>query len=552
MTEDYVGQQHTHGSEFAGMHRHDGEDPHWHDEFGEHFEPMSDDEAAALEQYIWQTDNIALTTVGVDIGSSTSHLMFSRVHLQRIGQNLATRFVVVSRQTLYKSPILLTPFTRENTIDAEYLRQFVRDAYQEAGLAREDIDTGAVILTGEALKRTNARAIADLFAEESGKFVCASAGHHLEALLAANGSGTVNRSRRDRQTLLNVDIGGGTTKLALVQDGEILATAAVAVGGRLLVKDAEGRLVRITDPARQVAAHLGVTLTLGEPLGAEDEQRMVRTWVGVLTGLIRREPPTGLAAELMLTDPLPTGIEPQAVTFSGGVSEFLYFRERGNYGDMGGAIARELRAAARDNGPLVDLPIVDPGQGIRATAIGASQFTVQVSGTTIGITNEAILPLHNLPVLFPTIELGDEIDPAEVAAAIRAAATRLDLEEGEAPLALAFRWSGDPAYRRVRALVDGICAGIPRTIAAGVPIAVLTDADIGKSLGAIMKQELAVPGEVLSIDGVLLQEFDFVDIGEVIRPAGAVPIVVKSLLFAGRMDRASVKRALLAAAKSLA
>jgi ethanolamine utilization protein EutA len=501
---------------------------------------MSPEEIEQLADAIWQTENVQMTTVGVDVGSSTSHLMFSRVHMQRIGEGLSTRFVVVGRQTLYRSPILLTPYIEGNLIDSGYLRGFIRHSYNEAALKRDDVDSGAIILTGEALKRDNARAIAEVFAEESGKFVCASAGHHLEALLAANGSGTVNRSRRDHQTLLNVDIGGGTSKFALVQDGEVLATAAVAVGGRLIVRGEDGGIVRLEGPARQVAEALGIDLKLGGRLSAEDEQRLVAEWVNVLVGLIRLEEPKGLAADLMLTDGLPMDVKPQAITFSGGVSEFIYLRETKDYGDMGASLAREIRRALGDG--RITLPIVDPGQGIRATAIGASQFTVQVSGSTIGVSDEAILPLHNLPVLFPTLDLGDVIDPADVKAAVQAAAERLDLPEGETSVALGFRWAGDPLYPRLRALAEGIRASIPRTIENGLPIVLMTDRDMGKTLGAILKEDLGIPGEVISIDGVLLKEFDYVDVGEVIRPAGVVPVVIKSLLFAGGMDRARAAR----------
>lgn len=546
MTQDNDGLIHNHEGDFAGLHSHDGSEPHWHDEFGNHLgEAMSEEEMEALQDAIWKTENVQMTTVGVDVGSSTSHLMFSRVHMQRIGDGLSTRFVVVGRQTLWKSPILLTPYLEGNLIDSGYLRSFIRHAYTEVGLKREDVDSGAIILTGEALKRRNAQAIAEVFAEESGKFVCASAGHHLEALLAANGSGTVNRSRRDHQTLLNVDIGGGTSKFALVQDGEILATAAVAVGGRLLVRGEGGELARVEGPARQVAEKLGIAVELGGQLSAEDEERIVHEWVEILVGLIHQEEPSGLAAELMLTDALPAEPRPQAITFSGGVSEFIYMRETGDFGDLGASLAREIRRALADG--RISLPIVDPGQGIRATAIGASQFTVQVSGSTIGVTDESILPLHNLPVLFPGLELGDTIDADEVAEAIRDAAKRLDLEEGEASIALGFRWSGDPLYPRLRGLAEGIRQAIPRTIQNQLPIVLMTDRDMGKTLGAILKEDLGVPGEIVSIDGVLLKEFDFVDVGEVIRPAGVVPVVIKSLLFAGGMDRARAARTTAAA-----
>jgi ethanolamine utilization protein EutA len=498
-----------------------------------------DDDEAALQQWLWRLENVEMTTVGVDVGSSTSHLMFSKVHLQRIGKGLSSRFVVVNRETLWRSPILLTPYLNDDTIDADKLAGFIHAAYQEAGVGREDVDSGAIILTGEALKRKNARAIADVFAEESGKFVCASAGHHLEALLAAHGSGTVGLSRQNEQAILNVDIGGGTTKLTLVDKGEIVGTAAIAIGGRLIVRSENGGLVRIEGPARQVADRLGIKLEMGGQLSAADEERIVATWIDILVELLTLKAPAGLAAELMVTDPLPNFPQPTALTFSGGVSEFIYSREAGYYGDLGRSIASALRLAL-DSGRIKP-PVLDPGQGIRATVIGASQFTVQVSGNTIALSNEAMLPLHNLAVIHPELDLSGPIDAAVVTAGIRDSATRLDLVEGEHPMAFAFRWGGDPLYDRLRALAEGIRNAIPKSIERELPIVLLTDRDVGKTIGSILKQDLQVPGDMISIDGVQLKEFDFVDIGEVIQPAGVVPVVIKSLLFASGDHKGQVE-----------
>src|SRR5689334_9315848 len=205
-----------------------------------------------VNEVAWSADNVELTTVGIDIGSSTSHLMFARVHLQRLGTALSSRFVVVDRKVLWQSPILLTPYLPDYTIDVDELAGFIGSAYPYAGLEPSDVDSGAVILTGEAIKRHNARAIADLFSEEAGRFVCASAGHHMECQLAAHGSGAVALSRGHKARLINIDIGGGTTKLALIEDGQLIATLAIAVGGRLLVEDPKAGLTRIEDPAREV------------------------------------------------------------------------------------------------------------------------------------------------------------------------------------------------------------------------------------------------------------------------------------------------------------
>src|SRR5713101_8904530 len=227
-----------------------------------------------VNEAAWAADNVELTTVGIDIGSSTSHLMFARVHLQRLSTALSSRFVVVDRKILWQSPILLTPYRGDYTIDVDDLAGFIGGCYAYAGIEREKVDSGAVILTGEALKRRNARAIADLFSEGAGKFVCASAGHHMECQMAAHGSGAIALSRGHNAVLLNVDIGGGTTKFALIEKGRILATCAIAVGGRLMVEDDADGLTRIETPAQEIAGELGIELRLGQALAPADRNRI--------------------------------------------------------------------------------------------------------------------------------------------------------------------------------------------------------------------------------------------------------------------------------------
>src|SRR5947207_7063259 len=243
-------------------------------------------EEGAVNEVAWAADNVELTTVGIDIGSSTSHLMFARVHLQRLSAALSSRFVVVERKILWQSPILLTPYRPDYTIDVDELAGFIGGCYAYAGIEREQVDSGAVILTGEALKRRNARAIADLFSEEAGKFVCASAGHHMECQMAAHGSGAVALSRGHNATLLNVDMGGGTTKLALVDKGRIVATCAMAVGGRLIVEDEAGRLTRVEEPVQELAAALGIKLALGMTLVPADRRRIAARMARMVKGLI--------------------------------------------------------------------------------------------------------------------------------------------------------------------------------------------------------------------------------------------------------------------------
>ena len=491
---------------------------------------MTPEQEKELADTIWNQDNVELTTVGVDVGSSTSHLMFSRVHLQRLSEGLSSRFVVVNREVLWRSPILLTPYLSGNTIDSDALQKFFNGAFKEAGLTPEDIDTGAVILTGEALKRENARAIADLFAEESGKFVCASAGHHLEALMAANGSGAVAVSRKEHKTVLNIDVGGGTVKLGLCHGGKLLGTSAFAVGGRLIAFDDDGAMNRIEGPARQIAEDIGITLTLGEKLSDEDRRAIVKRMVAVIVSHANRVPDDALCKALSLTEHLPTEPAIDALTFSGGVSEYIYEREKEDRGDLGKALAHEIRHALGDK--RIDLPLYDPGQGIRATVVGASQFTVQVSGNTIFISDPDQLPVRNVPVAHLDIDLAGNFTADQVAEQINAAHTRLDMTEGENKLAIAFRWGGDPLHARLHALATGICQGMPKTVAdAAIPVIIVMDGDAGKTLGNLLVKELNVKGEVISIDNVQLREFDFIDVGEMIPESRVVPLIIKSLLF---------------------
>ncbi|MFL6798428.1 MAG: ethanolamine ammonia-lyase reactivating factor EutA [Xanthobacteraceae bacterium] len=501
-----------------------------HDLEFEHLHVSAED--AGVNEVAWAADNVELTTVGIDIGSSTSHLMFARVHLQRLTTALSSRFVVVSRKVLWQSPILLTPYRGDYTIDVDELAGFIAGSYHYAGLEREAVDSGAVILTGEALKRRNARAIADLFSEEAGKFVCASAGHHMECQMAACGSGAIALSRERNATLLNVDIGGGTTKLALVENGQIIATCAIAAGGRLIVEDPGAGLTRIEPPAEQVARSLGIELVLGQPISPAERKRLGERMARLIMGLIDLRQPGELARSLMVTAAWPDELANKhvdAITFSGGVSEYLYKRESRSFGDLGLDLAQALRHALAHRRDLP--PVWDPGQGIRATVIGAAQFSVQVSGNTILIAHPERLPLQNLPVVACTLLLGEDIVPNDIAASIRAAVARADMVEGDTPVALAFPWHGDPSHARLYAVAAGICAALPRTLSEDMPLVLLVDGDVGKSLGRIIREEIAPAGDVIAVDGVQLRQFDYVDIGSVIERTNVVPIIIKSLLF---------------------
>src|SRR5438132_6569578 len=215
-------------------------------------------------------DEIVVLSVGVDIGSSTSHLVFSRIVLER----LDSRYIVTTRETFYQSDILLTPYCAEDEIDAAALGAFIERQYREAEIDADEIDTGALILTGVAVRRRNARNIGELFARQAGKMVAVSAGDSLEAVMAAHGSGAAARSIRDKATVMNIDVGGGTSKIAICCDGRVGDVTAIDVGARLVCVDAQGQVVRLEEAGRRFGAELGLDLEVGRQLSPEGGRRL--------------------------------------------------------------------------------------------------------------------------------------------------------------------------------------------------------------------------------------------------------------------------------------
>ena len=480
-----------------------------------------------LARFIWSQDNIELRTIGIDIGSSTSHLLFAKVTLQRQALGLSSRFLVVGREIIWRSPIMLTPFVPDGTIDAKKLGHFIHQCYHDAGFTRGDVDSGAVILTGEAIKKTNARAIDDLFAAEAGKFVCATAGHKLECTLAAHGSGAVQLSKQRNACVLHCDVGGGTTKLALIDKGRIVSVAAFAVGGRLLATDAYGAWTRIDDSARLVAQELGIPADMRH-MGDLKNRKAIATRLATLavdqiTGGAKDE----LGRKLELTEPLARAVEPTLLTFSGGVAEYVFGYEQKEHGDIAKFLAAEIGSQL---GKRSKITVVDPGQRIRATVIGASQFTVQVSGKTIYLPDENPLPVHNVPVVHVDMDLSGKIDSGMFASAIENKIKHADLDP-HSRMAIAFTWAGDPEYSRIRAAAEGIMAAVGAGRKEGDILFLTIEGDVGRTFGHLLESELKFPGHVISIDGVQLHDFDYVDVGSMITPPGVVPMVIKSLLF---------------------
>ena len=490
---------------------------------------------------IWQQENVTLASVGIDVGSAGTQVAFSRLLLRRRGEGLTTRYVVVRRETVFQSPLHLTPYLPDGRIAAEALGVLVDEAYAEARLRPQDVDTGVVILTGEALRRDNAEPIATVLSQRAGDLVCASAGHHMEATLAAYGSGAALASHTSGSRVLNVDIGGGTTKLALLERGEVVATAALDVGGRLVVVDG-GRVVRLDPAGARHAARAGLQWSVGDVATSGDLDAVADVMAGaVLAAVVASVGTAALPAEvldLFVTAPLPAAdpAHVDGVMFSGGVGEYVYGREDRDFSDLGRRLGATLRE--RLAGGAVPVPLLPAGECIRATVLGASQYSVQLSGSTCAITDpEATLPRRNVPVVRPRYDLaglaeGDHDGlTATVAAGVRARTEAFASLEEDVALALA--WSGPPLHARVVAFARGVVQGMDGRLGRGRPLLLVLDADVARTLGHVLVADLGVTDDLVVLDGVRLDDFDYVDLGRVRQPSGTVPVTIKSLVFSG-------------------
>ena len=445
-------------------------------------------------------------------------------------ERLDSRYIVATREAFYQSDILLTPYAAEEEIDAAALGAFIDRQYQNANVDPDEIDTGALILTGVAVRRRNARRIGDLFARQAGKMVAVSAGDSLETVMAAHGSGAAARSIRDRATVMNVDVGGGTSKIAICAEGRVIDLTALDVGARLICLDEAGRIVRVEEAGRRFAAELGIRLGTWRRAGARRRARTGGSHGGPAhrsherrLALIRRRRAAAARSHLRAHADRPSHVFRRR--------RRIHLRPRAS--DLrrpGRAAGAGIRARVEAWGPR----LAPASEGIRATVIGASQYTTQVSGSTIYVAPlEAPAAARSYPVIAPIFALAaEEIQLHRRRRRDQSMLERLDLDQGETPVAVFVPWRGSATFRRLDRFCKGVVDGRRGARHAGHPLVLAGDGDVGGLIGIHFREEMRLAKyAIVSIDGLELEEFDYIDIGAMLPNSGAVPVVIKSLIF---------------------
>jgi ethanolamine utilization protein EutA len=466
-------------------------------------------------------------SVGIDIGTTTTQVIFSCLTLvNRAPASQVSRYEFVERKIIYQSPVSLTPIDAADAIDPEALHRFILEQFASAGLAQDDIETGAIIITGETAKASNAReALLDL-SQQLGDFVVATAGPHLESRIAGRGSGAAERARLRHQRVMNIDVGGGTSNYAVFMGDRVTDTACLNVGGRLIETDQQGRVLRIHAPARRI-----ITSLFSEPLTESqislDHLRRIAAKMADLIVRCARGEPDELASHLLMTPSLaPCRVD--ALSLSGGVGACYQQLQHEalsdfTFGDIGVLLAKALL----QHPGLAELPVVAPEQTLRATVIGAGAYSLALSGSTIWVKSD-VLPIRNVPVVHPDIDWRS--DQPDIVQAVVGAAVRMDLDTVEDSYAIALDASMPAKYHAVQQAAVGLAQFYRQHVASEREALIVVHKDLGKALGMEL-QPLIQPRGLVVIDEVETRDGDYIDIGQAYFGGEIVPLTVKSLAF---------------------
>ncbi|GAG56984.1 unnamed protein product, partial [marine sediment metagenome] len=361
---------------------------------------------------------------------------------------------------------------------------------KKAGITPQMVETGAVIVTGETAKKNNAEEIVKRLSSESGKFVSAAAGVNLESLLGAMGSGIVAQSGYRQKTILHVDIGGGTSNMAITSMGQVFSTSCINVGGRLLGIDNEFKIWRIDGPTQFVMKELGMSYQIDDIIPEEDARKIALEYAKALVEVMMGPATSAIAKELMMADDLDLSIPIDEVSFSGGVAEMLFGGE-GEYDDIGKYLAEEIRKLVEE----LDLTIVEPENLIRATVIGAGAFSLSISGSTTFSYENIDLPIGNIPVL--PVHLRNEVfDVGWFEEEVKRAFTTFDMVEGEDLVALYFK---DQIHHedRFKVFATAIEKALANSVANKKLIILIFAYDFAKMLGISIRDETSIQSNLL-------------------------------------------------------
>lgn len=483
-----------------------------------------------------------LLSVGIDIGTSTTQLVFSKLIIENIASNFSVpKVVIVDKEIIYRSEIYFTPLRSPTEIDGIKVREIIEGEYKKAGIDKSNIDTGAVIITGETARKENAKEVLDTLSGFAGDFVVATAGPDLESIISGKGAGAHIYSKERRTGVVNIDIGGGTSNLAVFKHGEVVDTGCLDVGGRLIkIDQTTKQITYLSEKMKELIARRHLSIQIGTVATRENLQPILDAMVMALmqsVGLRKLDEDFSLfithkegedTARFTCHETIEKKCPISCISFSGGVADYIYREESISddfaYGDIGILLGQAIK-----NSPLCkELTVLKSVETIRATVVGAGTHTMEVSGSTITYTKDAF-PIKNLPILRLTKE--EEQSATSMEEAIKTKLNWFKLEGDLQRVAIAFQGEKSPSFTMVSDYAKGLLGGMRELIDRELPLIILVEHDMAKVLGQTMYRQLEYKKDVICIDSVHVENGDYIDIGKPVAEGSVLPVVVKTLVF---------------------
>lgn len=471
-----------------------------------------------------------ILSVGIDVGTSTTQLVFSRIAMENTSGYFSVPHIsVTSKEVIYKSDIYLTPLKTDKLINGEAIREIVAGEYKKAGYRPEDVDTGAVIVTGESSRKENAEEVLHNLSSFAGDFVVSTAGPDLESVIAGKGSGAYKYSIDNDCTVINMDIGGGTANIVVFDCGDAVSKTCYDIGGRLIKLDQNGTVTYISPSATKIAAAAGVSLRAGERCGKETLQAVTDKMALLLAESISLAPPEALLGAIQSPEsskPEYTGRKIAKIFFSGGVADCIdHDYEDFAFGDIGVLLGRSIKKSLLYQSGLC----AAGSETIRATVVGAGSYTTTISGSTVAYAAE-ILPLKNIPALKLSMEEQQKCFGGD--SAFLTEKMRWFMKESSCEcFALAMHGEENPGYGEVKALAKCLAESFSNVLSDGIPALVVIEQDMAKALGLFLESELGSNHRLVCIDSIKVEQGDYLDMGRGVMGGLVIPVVVKTLLF---------------------
>lgn len=474
-----------------------------------------------------------ILSVGIDIGTSTTQLVFSKLFIENTASSFAIPKVnIVDKKVIYKSDIYYTPLKSITEIDGEYVKTIIESEYKKANISPKDVDTGAVIITGETARKENANLVLEKLSGLAGDFVVATAGPDLESIIAGKGAGADVISKQEKTVVANLDIGGGTTNISIFDRGEVIDTTCLDIGGRLIKVNPETMKIEyVSDKIKKLAKNIDIDLEVGKKINQHELNYVTDKMSDVL------EEALGIGVKqnskdldlILTTKGLKKEYDIEYISFSGGVADCIYDAEANKesfqYGDIGVVLGKSIRKSILFD----EFKVHKPSETIRATVVGAGTHTTDISGSTITFTKD-MFPFKNIPILKLSSQ-DEELDYHSLSGAIQEKLNWFNLEDGNQLIALALKGVKNISFNELQSLAKSVIEGMKEIIDTEKPLIVIVENDIAKALGQTINRLLGYNKDIVCIDSVKVKNGDFIDIGKPLANGKVVPVVIKTLAF---------------------